>query len=129
MAEPRTAWDSQDRKCALLTEPPRWSITWPREKLVKIGARMVRHGQYDLSRLHEAAVPRGLFAVILRQPDDLSNRRTFFAVLWQTPQWLRTVHETIKLRRGAYPSWSDAPWRGPAKRPEWSRMKLLATAG
>jgi hypothetical protein len=38
-----------------------------REKLVKIGARIVRHGRYLVFQLAEVAVPRALFAAILRR--------------------------------------------------------------
>jgi hypothetical protein len=44
-----------------------WSLTTLREKLVKFGARIVRHGRYVVFRLAEVAVPRSLFAEILRQ--------------------------------------------------------------
>ena len=37
-----------------------------REKLVKIGAKVVRHGRYVTFQLAEVAVPRMLFAQILR---------------------------------------------------------------
>jgi hypothetical protein len=39
--------------------------------LVKIGARIVRHGQYVVFQLAEVAVPRALFAPILRRIDRL----------------------------------------------------------
>ena len=42
-----------------------------REKLVKIGARIVRHGRYVVFQLAEVAVPRALFAEILRRIDRL----------------------------------------------------------
>jgi hypothetical protein len=42
-----------------------------REKLVKIGARIVRHGRYVVFQLAEVAVPRSLFAAILRRIDRL----------------------------------------------------------
>ena len=42
-----------------------------RGKLVKIGARIVRHGQYVVFQLAEVAVPRALFAPILRRIDRL----------------------------------------------------------
>jgi hypothetical protein len=48
-----------------------WSLTTPREKLLKIGARIVRHGHYVVFQLAEVAVPRGLFAVILQRVDRL----------------------------------------------------------
>ncbi len=46
-----------------------------REKLVKIGARGVRHGRYVAFRLAEVDVPRNLFREILRRVDDLRRRR------------------------------------------------------
>jgi Transposase DDE domain group 1 len=51
-----------------------WSLTTLREKLVKIGARIVRHGRYVVFQLAEVAVPRALFASILRRIDDLWSR-------------------------------------------------------
>jgi hypothetical protein len=42
-----------------------------REKLVKIGARIVRHGRYLVFQLTEVAVPRAVFAAILRRIDRL----------------------------------------------------------
>ena len=44
-----------------------WSLTTLREKLVKIGARIVRHGRYVVFQLAEVAVPRSLFVEILRR--------------------------------------------------------------
>ncbi len=43
-----------------------WSLTSLRERLVKIGARIVGHGRYVTFQMAEVAVPRGLFAEILR---------------------------------------------------------------
>ena len=51
-----------------------WSLTTLREKLVKIGARIVRHGRYVIFQLAEVAVPRALFADILRRIDRLRPR-------------------------------------------------------
>jgi hypothetical protein len=45
-----------------------------REKLVKIGARIVRHGRYMVFQLAEVAVPRSLFTIILRRIDALRPR-------------------------------------------------------
>ncbi len=42
-----------------------------REKLVKIGAKIVRHGRYVTFQLCEVAIPRSLFANILRLIDGL----------------------------------------------------------
>ena len=38
---------------------------------MKIGARIVRHGRYMIFQLAEVAVPRALFAAILRRIDRL----------------------------------------------------------
>jgi hypothetical protein len=46
-------------------EPVLWAIP------VKIGARIVRHGRYLVFQLAEVAVPRALFADILRRIDRL----------------------------------------------------------
>jgi hypothetical protein len=59
------------RSLALPTEVAQWSLTTLREKLVKIGARIVRHGCYVVFQLAEVAVPRALFAAILRRIDRL----------------------------------------------------------
>ena len=48
-----------------------WSLTTLREKLVKIGAKVVRHGRYVTFQLAEVAVPRELFQKILSLIDDL----------------------------------------------------------
>jgi hypothetical protein len=59
------------RSLVLPDEVARWSLTTLREKLVKIGARIVRHGRYIMFQLAEVAVPRALFAEILRRIDRL----------------------------------------------------------
>jgi hypothetical protein len=43
-----------------------WSLTSLREKLIKIGAKLVSHGRYVAFQMAEVAVPRRLFAEILR---------------------------------------------------------------
>ena len=42
-----------------------WSLTSPREKLIKIGAKVVSHGRYVTFQLAEVAVSRQIFADIL----------------------------------------------------------------
>jgi hypothetical protein len=59
------------RSLVLPNEVARWSLTTLREKLVKIGARIVRHGRYLVFQLAEVAVPRSLFAAILCRIDRL----------------------------------------------------------
>ncbi len=62
------------RTLALPEEVEHWSLTTLREKLVKIGAKVVRHGRYVTFQLAEVAVPRDLFRKILRQIDDLRRK-------------------------------------------------------
>ena len=56
---------------ALLQKVEHWSLTTLREKLIKIGAKVVRHGRYMTFQLAEVAIPRALFAEILRRIDRL----------------------------------------------------------
>ena len=48
-----------------------WFLNTRREKLIKIGAKAVRHGRYITFQLAEVAIPRPLFAEILRLIDGL----------------------------------------------------------
>ena len=42
-----------------------WTLTTLREKLIKIGAKVVRHAKAVTFQLAEVAVPRALFEAIL----------------------------------------------------------------
>ncbi len=59
---------------ALPQEIEHWSLTTLREKLVKIGAKVVSHGRYVTFQLAEVAVPRSLFQKILGLIGDLRRR-------------------------------------------------------
>ena len=59
---------------ALPEEVAHWSPTALREKLVKIGAKVVRHGLYVTFQLTEVAMPGSLFEKILGLIDDLRRR-------------------------------------------------------
>ena len=52
----------KERSSGLLTRP-----TWLRERLIKIGAKVVRHAKYVTFQMAEVAVPRELFAAILER--------------------------------------------------------------
>ena len=53
-------------------EPIRnWSMTTLREKLIKIGAKVVGHARYVAFQMAEVAIPRNLFADILRMIAEL----------------------------------------------------------
>jgi hypothetical protein len=53
------------RRIALPRRVEHWSLTTLREKLIKTGARIVRHARYVTFQMAEVAVPRVLFEQIL----------------------------------------------------------------
>ncbi len=58
-----------------LALPPRvrhWTLTTLRTKLIKIGAKVMRHARSVTFQMAEVAVPRGLFRTILQRIDRLS---------------------------------------------------------
>ena len=59
------------RTLALPDEVEHWSMTTLRDKLIKIGAKVVRHGRYVTFQLAEVEISRRLFAEILRLIDVL----------------------------------------------------------
>ncbi len=52
-------------------EVEHWSLTTLRNKLIKIGAKVVQHGRYVAFQLAEVAISRALFAEIVRLIDRL----------------------------------------------------------
>ena len=59
------------RTLALHNAVEQRSPTSLREKLIEIGAKIVRHGRYVTFQMAEVVIPRGLFADILRRIDRL----------------------------------------------------------
>ncbi len=55
------------RRLALPKSVKHWSLTTLRDKLIKIGAKVVAHSRYVIFRMAEVAVPRKLFAPILER--------------------------------------------------------------
>jgi hypothetical protein len=62
------------RTLALPEEMESWSLTTIREKVVKIGAKVIAHARYAVFQMAEVAVPRDLFRRILDMIDDLRPR-------------------------------------------------------
>lgn len=62
------------RTLALPEEMESWSLTTIREKVVKIGAKVIAHARYAVFQMAEVAVPRRLFQRILDMIDDLRPR-------------------------------------------------------
>jgi Transposase DDE domain group 1 len=53
------------RTLAMPKMAEQWSLTSLREKLIKIGGKVVSHGRYVTFQMAEVAVPRQTFADIL----------------------------------------------------------------
>ena len=63
------------RTLILPDEVERWSLTTLREKVVKIGAKVIAHARYTVFQMAEVAVPRDLFRRILAMIDELRPKR------------------------------------------------------
>src|ERR671914_13466 len=63
------------RTLALPNQIERWSLTSLREKVVKIGAKVITHARYTVFQMAEVAVPGDLFGRILAMIDDLRPRQ------------------------------------------------------
>jgi hypothetical protein len=63
------------RTLVLPDEVERWSLTTLREKVVKIGAKVISHARYTVFQIAEVAVPRDLFRRILAIIDELRPRQ------------------------------------------------------
>ena len=59
------------RRLALPRPMKHWTMTTLREKLIKIGAKVVRHSKYVFFQMAEVAVSRKLFAAILERIQHL----------------------------------------------------------
>ena len=59
------------RTLALPDPVERWSLTSLREKVVKIGAKVIAHARYTIFQMAEVAVPQDLFRRILQMIDAL----------------------------------------------------------
>ena len=60
------------RRLALPQSVKHWSLTTLREKLVKIGAKVVAHSRYVIFQMAEVAIPKRLFKTILRRISRLT---------------------------------------------------------
>ncbi len=59
------------RTLALPEAVEHWSLTTLQNKLIKVGAKVMRHSRTVTFQLAEVAIPRHLFAEILRRIDEL----------------------------------------------------------
>jgi hypothetical protein len=76
----RMAAEIQDSNVGFLPlvlrdESERWSLTTLREKVVKIGAKVITHARYTIFQMAEVAVPRHLFRRVLDMIAGLRPRQ------------------------------------------------------
>jgi len=62
------------RRLALPASVKHWSLTTLREKLIKIGAKVVHHARYVTFQLAEVAIPRRLYGAILQRIRRFATR-------------------------------------------------------
>ena len=86
----------------------KWSLTSLREKLVKIGAKLVVHGRYMTFQMAEVVVPRNLLRRILQMIDRLRSERPArcLATLRR-----RTCRPTGELRPMSHRTGQDTSFR------------------
>jgi hypothetical protein len=63
------------RTLPLPNEIKRWSLATLREKVVKIGAKIISYARYTVFQMAEVAVPREMFRRILEMIDGLRTRQ------------------------------------------------------
>lgn len=61
------------RQAVLPRSVRHWTLTTLREKLIKIGAKVVRHSRQVVFQMAELAMPRELFRTILTSIDRLRH--------------------------------------------------------
>ncbi len=83
-----TSLVSHKRTLTLPEAVEHWSPTAFLEKLIKIGAKVVRHGRYVTFQLAEVAVPKELSRKILSLIDDLRRR--------PAPAWAGKIDGQVK---------------------------------
>ena len=62
------------RTLATPEEIGRWSLTSLRKRLIKTGARLVRHGRYAIFQMAEVAILRRVFSTILTMINALRGQ-------------------------------------------------------
>jgi hypothetical protein len=71
LSSPASCFRRRRPSAASPTQSKTWSLTSLKKKLIKIGAKVVSHGRYVAFQMAEVAIPRNLFADILRMVAEL----------------------------------------------------------
>ncbi len=78
-----------------------WSLTSLKEKLIKIGAKVVSHGRYVAFQMAEVAIPRQMFQEILRLIAELRPQPCFSSDRSATRRLRRTFSRSRSFMRFA----------------------------
>ncbi len=84
-----------------------WSLTSLKEKLIKIGAKVVSHGRYVAFQMAEVAIPRQMFQEILRLIGELRLqppprlRETPDGDAFKSDRWEECVKMPAKMARSS----------------------------
>ena len=115
-----------------------WSLTTLKEKLIKIGAKVVSHGRYIAFQMAEVATPRKMFEEILyliaelrpKPPPALASTadgHAFRSTRWE--DWAQMQSKTRNL--GPENATPGSEWRPPASNrsaPSGKLGRLLPSA-
>jgi hypothetical protein len=83
------------------------SLTNLKEKLIKIGAKVVSHGRYVAFQMAEVAIPRQMFQEILRLIAEL--RRSRLLRQRETPMLMRSRATDGRSASRCQQKWPDQP--------------------
>jgi len=111
-----------------------WLLTSLKEKLIKIGAKVASHGRYVAFQMAEVAIPRNLFADILRliaelrpPPDAAARVKRHVVVRLRAKPTGKVRLDDNEIRFWAFATPMSAAWEHPADRQarsaNWSRRR------
>jgi hypothetical protein len=90
------------RRIALPARVKHWTLTTLRDKLIKIGGKMVHHARYVTFQLAEVAVARRLYRAIL------ARVRRFAAIMpVASPIGRASIYHIERMTRGQRCRWRD----------------------
>jgi hypothetical protein len=116
-----------------------WSLTSLKEKLIKIGAKVVSHGRYVAFQMAEVAIPRQMFQEVLRLIGELRPqpppRQHEMPMLMRSPS--NDGRSASKCNDKISPSIAVRTARGEGSRPRhppvlperWKSAKMQAGSG
>ena len=106
------------RRLALRDSIREWSLTTLKEKLIKIGATVVRHARYFIFQMAEVAV-----RCSAKSSSESGNSKPF---RWHPAEDRLLLQPKLFLRPGHTRTGPGRPYRGPFARIRWPRLPFVA---